>query len=58
MKVEKDTPAITYETFVEELDEGDSFTTSIIDVLVKVRPAMPVLQNRGLTGGILGTGGT
>ncbi|KAI0776196.1 hypothetical protein BD413DRAFT_470222 [Trametes elegans] len=35
MNVEKDGPSISYETFVEELDEGDSFTTSLIDVLVK-----------------------
>ncbi|OCH95937.1 hypothetical protein OBBRIDRAFT_787783 [Obba rivulosa] len=34
-KLEKGEPSITYETFVQELDEGDSFTTSLIDVLVK-----------------------
>ncbi|KDR84037.1 hypothetical protein GALMADRAFT_236632 [Galerina marginata CBS 339.88] len=28
-------PSITYENFVNELDSGDSFTTSIIDLLVK-----------------------
>lgn len=28
-------PTITYETFVEELDAGDSFTTSVVDILVK-----------------------
>ena len=39
MKVEKEGPSITYESFVEELDEGDAFTTTIIDVLVKVRAA-------------------
>ncbi len=39
MKVEKEGPSITYESFVEELDEGDAFTTTIIDVLVKVRVA-------------------
>ncbi|PPQ79493.1 hypothetical protein CVT25_003375 [Psilocybe cyanescens] len=32
--VEKE-PSITYENFVNELDSGDSFTTSIIDILVK-----------------------
>ncbi|KAI0720376.1 hypothetical protein C8T65DRAFT_801984 [Cerioporus squamosus] len=35
MEVEKDGPSITYESFVGDLDEGDSFTTSLIDVLVK-----------------------
>ena len=37
MEVEQDAHTITYEAFVEELDEGDSFTTSLVDVLVKVR---------------------
>ena len=37
MNAEQETATISYETFVEELDEGDSFTTSLIDVLVKVR---------------------
>ncbi|KAI0353095.1 hypothetical protein OH77DRAFT_1484409 [Trametes cingulata] len=35
INVEKEGPSISYEAFVEELDEGDSFTTSLIDVLVK-----------------------
>ncbi|KAH9899598.1 hypothetical protein C8Q73DRAFT_680467 [Cubamyces lactineus] len=35
MNAEQETATISYETFVEELDEGDSFTTSLIDVLVK-----------------------
>ncbi|KAH9942571.1 hypothetical protein B0H21DRAFT_750978 [Amylocystis lapponica] len=39
MKLERekrqDEPVISYETFVEELDEGDSFTATLIDVLVK-----------------------
>lgn len=39
MKVENESPSITYESFVEELDEGDAFTTTLIDVLVKVRVA-------------------
>lgn len=30
-------PTITYEDFVADLDEGDSFTSSLIDVLVKAR---------------------
>ena len=28
---------ISYENFVNELDTGDSFTASLIDILVKVR---------------------
>ncbi|KAH7923656.1 hypothetical protein BV22DRAFT_1196541 [Leucogyrophana mollusca] len=32
---EKTEPTISYEAFVEELSTGDSFTTSIIEVLVK-----------------------
>ncbi|TBU33081.1 hypothetical protein BD311DRAFT_685362 [Dichomitus squalens] len=35
MKVEQDDPSITYEAFVEELDEGDAFTATLVDVLVK-----------------------
>ncbi|EGO02102.1 hypothetical protein SERLA73DRAFT_120739 [Serpula lacrymans var. lacrymans S7.3] len=34
-KLENAEPWISYDTFVEELDSGDSFTTSIIDILVK-----------------------
>ena len=33
--VEKET-TITYDEFVNELDTGDSFTTSLVDILVKV----------------------
>ncbi|KAF8969342.1 hypothetical protein BDZ97DRAFT_1795167 [Flammula alnicola] len=35
--VEKE-PSITYEDFVNELDTGDSFTTSLVDILVKTHP--------------------
>jgi len=35
--VSKRPPPITYEAFIEELDEGDSFTASMFDLLVKVR---------------------
>ncbi|KAI9068454.1 hypothetical protein FKP32DRAFT_1587656 [Trametes sanguinea] len=35
MNTEKESSSISYEAFVEELDEGDSFTTGLIDVLVK-----------------------
>ncbi|KAI0340740.1 hypothetical protein BDW22DRAFT_1333608, partial [Trametopsis cervina] len=34
-KLEKGEPNITYESFVTELDIGDSFTTSLVDILVK-----------------------
>ncbi|PPQ68270.1 hypothetical protein CVT26_006186 [Gymnopilus dilepis] len=33
--IEKDSNLLTYENFVTELDSGDAFTTSIIDILVK-----------------------
>ncbi|KAI6024520.1 hypothetical protein EDC04DRAFT_2869433 [Pisolithus marmoratus] len=36
-------PMISYETFVEDLDRGDSFTTSLIEVLVK-----EIAEHRGL----------
>jgi hypothetical protein len=35
-RLEKSEPSISYEAFVEDLDGGDSFTTSLVDVLVKV----------------------
>ena len=35
-RLEENEPTITYERFVEELDIGDSFTSSIIECLVKV----------------------
>lgn len=43
-------PMISYEDFVEDLDRGDSFTTSLIEILVKVRhpsnaPRVPLLLN-------------
>ena len=41
MKVEQEGPSITYEAFVEELDEGDAFTTTLVDVLVKVCSTNP-----------------
>lgn len=36
MSMEKESPSITYEAFVEDLDEGDAFTASLFDILVKV----------------------
>jgi hypothetical protein len=41
--LEKTGPTISYENFVDDLDIGDSFTTSLIDILVKVRsrPMLP-----------------
>lgn len=53
-RLEKAEPTITYEAFVEDLDRGDSFTTSLIDVLVKVclaREPVRVLDQRRHTGG-------
>jgi hypothetical protein len=29
-------PLITYDAFVDDLDTGDSFTASVLDILVKV----------------------
>jgi hypothetical protein len=29
-------PTISYESFVQDLDHGDSFTTTLVDILVKV----------------------
>ncbi|KAJ6616276.1 hypothetical protein B0H10DRAFT_2038099 [Mycena sp. CBHHK59/15] len=34
-KLEKTEPTISYQNFVEDLDAGDSFTTTVIDILVK-----------------------
>ena len=36
MKQQKGDPQITYEALIEDLDPGDSFCTTIIDILVKV----------------------
>ncbi|KAJ7223908.1 hypothetical protein C8J57DRAFT_1390930 [Mycena rebaudengoi] len=35
IKLEKAEPTISYKNFVEDLDAGDSFTTTVIDILVK-----------------------
>lgn len=40
-KLEKDDSQISYETFVDELDEGDAFTATLIDVLVNVCDPFP-----------------
>lgn len=42
--VEKE-PTITYEDFVNELDTGDAFTTSLIDILVKVGHTLEYASN-------------
>lgn len=42
IKLEAGEAPITYETFVEELDEGDSFTATLIEVLVKVSSSLPI----------------
>lgn len=33
-------PLISYEAFVQSLDHGDSFTTTLVDILVKVRKVL------------------
>lgn len=39
--LEKDeAPTISYESFVQDLDHGDSFTTTLVDILVKVSRSM------------------
>jgi hypothetical protein len=37
-RLEKVEPSISYEAFVEDLDPGDSFTTTLTELLVRVRP--------------------
>ena len=44
--LEKTEPMISYENFVMDLDTGDSFTTSIIEILVKVCTLLFGLQSR------------
>ncbi|KAI6135190.1 hypothetical protein EDD17DRAFT_45917 [Pisolithus thermaeus] len=46
-RLEKVEPMISYETFVEDLDRGDSFTTSLIEVLVKEIAERRFRQNTG-----------
>ncbi|KAI5993621.1 hypothetical protein EDD15DRAFT_911678 [Pisolithus albus] len=46
-RLEKVEPMISYETFVEDLDRGDSFTTSLIEVLVKEIAERRFRQNAG-----------
>jgi len=38
-KLEKLEPSISYESFVEDLDPGDWFTTTLTELLVRVRQA-------------------
>lgn len=45
-KLDKSEPTISYEHFVEDLDIGDSFTTSVIEILVKVRYAIVLAPKR------------
>lgn len=49
MSVEKE-PLISYESFVNELDTGDSFTLSLVDILVKVSRYLHYLLAVLLTG--------
>lgn len=44
--LEKTEPTISYESFVNDLDIGDSFTTSLIDILVKVSAFVSNSQRR------------
>ncbi|KAF9462077.1 hypothetical protein BDZ94DRAFT_1290537 [Collybia nuda] len=49
--LEKTEPTISYENFVNDLDIGDSFTTSLVDILVKElaeRRTRPNLNDRRL----------
>lgn len=39
-KGERTEPQISFRAFVEELDTGDSFTTTLVDILVRVRAIM------------------
>lgn len=51
--LEKTEPTISYENFVDDLDTGDSFTTSLIDILVKElaeRKLRPCPSDRRLIG--------
>ncbi|TFY56320.1 hypothetical protein EVG20_g8970 [Dentipellis fragilis] len=50
-RLEKAEPTISFEAFVEDLDPGDSFTTTIIEILVKElaeRRQRPKLEDRRL----------
>ncbi|EIW76375.1 hypothetical protein CONPUDRAFT_168927 [Coniophora puteana RWD-64-598 SS2] len=50
-RLEKTNPSISYEAFVRDLDKGDSFTTSLIEILVKEyaeRLSRPSSIERGL----------
>lgn len=37
---EKAKPLMSYESFVESLDEDDTFTTTLFEILLKVRVAL------------------
>ncbi|PFH49235.1 hypothetical protein AMATHDRAFT_48851 [Amanita thiersii Skay4041] len=45
--LDKMEPAITYENFVKDLDTGDSFTTSFVDILVKEMAERRTRPNTG-----------
>jgi hypothetical protein len=45
-KLEQLEHTISYENFVEELDSGDAFTTSLVDLLVKVRHALLITRRK------------
>ena len=45
LAVEKETTSsITYKNFVSDLDAGDAFTTTLVDILVKVSVYVPFLR--------------
>lgn len=49
--LEKSEPSITYENFVKDLDTGDSFTTTFVDILIKEmaeRRTRPTASDRRL----------
>jgi len=47
-KLEKLEPSISYEAFVEELDTGDWFTTTLTELLVRVRQ-LSLLSHASIT---------
>jgi hypothetical protein len=50
--LEKCEPTISYEAFVEDLDTGDSFTTTLMFLRVRVRLSLPpyaLIPNRQIS---------
>jgi hypothetical protein len=42
LELEKSEPTISYNAFVEDLDPGDSFTTTLTELLVRVHLFLPL----------------